>query len=145
MCGVTGRHWGLLRQEANFLIPCNTFSRWQNEDRAGSGRPEAICMKRSPLRYTLMVTRHTLVSHVDHKMTQDGLRLEEWRQNMKQTTKPNVTFVTCHAKTRPSAHFIILRKTITNTEHERSIEFEFFIYHESTMTHLRGDTFEIFI
>ena len=54
-------------------------------------------------------------------------------------------YVTCHAKTRPSAHFIILRKTITNTEHERSIEFKFFIYHESTMTHLRGDTFEIFI
>ena len=36
-------------------------------------------------------------------------------------------FVTCHAKTRPSANFIIFRKTITNTEHERSIEFEFFI------------------
>ena len=54
-------------------------------------------------------------------------------------------YVTCHAKTRPSAHFIILRKTITNTEHERSIEFEFFIYHESTMTYLRGSTFEIFI
>ena len=54
-------------------------------------------------------------------------------------------YVTCHAKTSPSAHFIILRKTITNTEHEHSIEFEFFIYDESTMTHLRGDTFEIFI
>ena len=54
-------------------------------------------------------------------------------------------YVTCHAKTRPSAHYIILRKTITNTEHKRSIEFEFFIYHESTMTHFRGDTFEIFI
>ena len=29
-------------------------------------------------------------------------------------------------------------------EHERSINFEFFVYHEFTMTHLRGDTFEIF-
>ena len=57
----------------------------------------------------------------------------------------SILYVTCHAKTRPSAHFIVLKKTITNTEHERSIEFEFFIYHESTMTHLRGDTFEIFI
>ena len=50
----------------------------------------------------------------------------------------------CHAKTRPSVHFIILRKTITNTKHKRSMDFEFFIHHESTMTHLRGDTFEIF-
>ena len=52
--------------------------------------------------------------------------------------------VTCHAKTRPSANFIILRKTITNTKHKRSMDFEFFIYYESTMTNLHGDTFEIF-
>ena len=39
-----------------------------------------------------------------------------------QVTTNSVTYsayVTCHAKTRPSAHFIILRKTIMNTEHER--------------------------
>ena len=52
--------------------------------------------------------------------------------------------VTCHSKTRPSGYSIILRKTITNMKHELSINFVFFIYHESTMTHLRGDTFEIF-
>ena len=49
-------------------------------------------------------------------------------------------YVTCHAKTRPSVHFIIFKKN--DHEHERSIDLELFIYHESTMT--RGDTFKNF-
>ena len=30
-----------------------------------------------------------------------------------------------------------------NTEHERSIEFQIFIYHKSTMTHRRWDTIDM--
>ena len=43
--------------------------------------------------------------------------------------------VMCLVKIRPVVHFIVLRKTIKNTKRKCSIDFEFFTYHESTMTH----------
>ena len=52
-------------------------------------------------------------------------------------------YVTCQAKTRLNAQFLILTKTITNMNHKRLMNFQLFIYQVSTMTHLHGDTLEI--
>ena len=53
-------------------------------------------------------------------------------------------YMTCHAKTRPSAQKLILRKTRLNCKIDCVFEVLFFIFEESIIFKLSYDTFKSF-